>query len=281
MKRSTIALGLMLVAGAACLAAQKQDAHGQGVSSPSVEEARPTDSGAATKNSFSPEQQARIKAAMAPGNKLYLESRALFRAGRMEEAEQKHHEAMAAYKANGMSVGLERELADIQLARGKFKEALEIYGVNRPKSMRHIPGYPELCLRIAQCYVGLRDIKAARRFYGYAIARRTHLENLPGPGSPRSLEASLLLLRGFEVNGWPEQALRYYQAAGKLAPENWLIVEQTAKTLYWLKRYDEAMPYYRRLLKHQGKDASYDMRMRVEMYDRRQQDTASAPSAPR
>ena len=267
MKRSTFALGLSLaVGGAACLAAaqEQQNAHEPKASDI---EARAVGSGAGTKHPITSEEQERLQAAFAPAHKLEKEARDLFEAGRLEEAEQKCRESIALNQALIPEFAPLRLLGDIQLARRDYKGALESYGVNRPKSMRHIPGYPELCIRIAQCYLGLGDIKAARKFYAYATARRTRLESLPGAGSLRSLDASLLLLRGLEVNGWPEQALRYYQAAGKLAPENWSIVERTADTLYWLKRYDEAMPYYRRLLKHQGERASYDMRMRVEMYD--------------
>ena len=193
----------------------------------------------------------------------------LLRAGKLDEAERKVSAAIAFLRSKNFVDGnLDRLLADIQLEKGEYRKALENYHVNRPASMRHIPHYAELCLKIALCYLRLGEIEASKKFYGYATNNKLGQSvsaELPGVADRRALEASILTNLGFyaETVADSERALNFYQAANKMAPQNSLLLYRQAMLLMWLKRYDEALPMLARAVRfgntHDAKDAKNRM----------------------
>ena len=216
----------------------------------------------------------RVNAAMARYGEAEKSARALLDKGQLVAAEAECRRALkldVIFFVNGVpdppqESGM-RLLGDIQLAQGKYQEALKSYGVNNPHRMRQLHGGPEMCLKIAQCYVGLNDFERALKFYNYLIRRHPAWnKDLPGAGNLHSLEATLLMLRAGDGRS-SEQALLRFRAAEKLAPTNWFISDTIGELLHDMDRYDEAVASYRRAMQLNIARVSYGHRLRVEMHD--------------
>ena len=201
-----------------------------------------------------------------PGFQMRNEANRLYRAGEWDAAEIKCRQALKFFRGTYLSGSENRLLGEILFEKGEYREALESYGVNRPASIRQIPNYSELCIKIGLCYIQLGEITKAKQFYHYALKDPTLAPltiNLPGEANPRALKASLLALHAFRFSFDPNSSLRYLQTAAELAPKNGLIAYRQAEILVDLKRYDEALPKYARAMRfgnaHDAKDANSRM----------------------
>lgn len=215
----------------------------------------------------------------AQGGGLHKKAQALLRAGKLEEAERVSREEIAFYEKFGEATISRQLLGDILLAKGQYEEALQEYAV-----LRRSGWSTTLHINIALCYVRLGGLDKAVEAYRDQIETELgpgpHLENIPGTEDLKSMEITLLLKLADVYSGSSGEALKYLKAVAELKPDDWAITERIGLTLYRLKRYDEAIPYYKRALELGGDKVSDRTRTRVEMYERQQQDALVAPNAP-
>jgi len=216
-------------------------------------------------------------------------ARQLLRGGNFAEAEVECRRAMALSPIiNGKPWygNTPQLLGEINLAQGNNQEALVSFLEARVSTHSLM-----LDLNTALAYCRLGNFGMAKKHYpSQTIVNLTDGKSLaewPQGDDLRSLEASILLAQGLDAASSADAtgALPYLRAAGKLAPQNWFIAEQTAYALDYLNRRDDAVPYYRRAIELGGDKVSYEHRMRVEMYDLRKkqasQRAAVEPSTPR
>ncbi len=237
---------------------------------------------------LSPEERRRSDEISAHGYQIHLAAQALLREGKLEEAEKKCREEIAYYQSLGGRTTVNQLLGDIQLAQGKYQEALDTYAVVREHS-----DDTETWLAMSLCYIRLGKLDKAQEAFRACpsedlrkLASDPPPAGAPGVGDLKSMELTLMLALSGVHSGDSPEALKYLLAAEKLAPENWEIVDAIGQRLDYMERYEEAIPYYRRALKLGGDKVSYHHRMRVEMYDLQKKQQASqrapvAPSAPR
>jgi tetratricopeptide (TPR) repeat protein len=219
------------------------------------------------------EAREREEAITAPGNALDQQALTLLIQGKLEDAERVCREAMAFWQTlNTTSTqGLEL-LGDIQLAQGKYEEALATYAIVRQNSDN-----VQTSISIAQCYLHLGDLEKSRKALQecpWTDLRKfaadplpEELKDMPGTKDLKSMEATLMLALAIITPYGYEHKLKYLQAADKLTPDSWLITNRIGDTLYDLKRYEEAISYYRREMQIGGDKTPYHHRTRVEMYD--------------
>ena len=100
-----------------------------------------------------------------PGFQMKQEANRLYRAGEWDAAEIKCRQALKFFRGTYLSGSENRLLGEILFEKGEYKEALESYGVNRPASMRQIPNYSEMCIKIGLCYIHLGETAKAKQFY--------------------------------------------------------------------------------------------------------------------
>jgi tetratricopeptide (TPR) repeat protein len=173
----------------------------------------------------------------------------LLRRGELAQAEEECRRALSIspkLHGNPYRGSTRALLGEILLAQGRNSEALDCF----LQGEHHVIPQWTTVLSTALAYCRLRDLEMSRKLYE-DIQKHTvnsQEEDLPGTGGPRTLEASILLARATQayLQHDYEGALLDLNAAGELAPQNWVIVEQTAQVLDRLDRPDEAMPYYRR-----------------------------------
>lgn len=168
-------------------------------------------------------------------------------------------------------------LGDILMIQGRYEEALECYlsivadQRRRGNLEPDDPDHPTPNIGAALAYCRLGDFEMAKKYFPAAVVdadtASEEMKEYPGSGDIRALEASLLFIRGSQEGSFSPQALRHFEAAEKLAPDNWMIVNRIGYVLYDLKRYEEAIAYYRREMQLGGDKTPYHHRMRVEMYD--------------
>ncbi len=216
-----------------------------------------------TKDSISPELRRQAEAHDAPGNQMIKEARALLRAGKLQEAEQKCRQAMEYFRDNELSIPYEL-LGDILLAKGEYQKALDEYAVFSRSGWS-----TTLHINIALCYLRLGDLDKAKEAYLDEIQTERGLrpEHMPGTEDLKSMELTLMLALSGVHSGDSPEALKYLLAAEKLAPENWEIVDAIGQRLDYMERYDDAIPYYKRAIKLGGDKVPYEHQVRVEMYD--------------
>ena len=200
-----------------------------------------------------------------PGYVMMKEATELWRAGDLDAAEGKCREALQVFRtyianlpkdlpgdATYMLGKPKTILANIQLAKGQYKAALEGYReVTDDFSKVHTSSSEfDIFLNVALCYIRLGDYEKAKKFYSNEILLNdssVSKEELPGTDNPRALEASILLTRGTMAQ--PKEALTDYESASKLAPRNGMLAYVQARTLMDLKRYDEALPMFTRAVR--------------------------------
>jgi tetratricopeptide (TPR) repeat protein len=153
-------------------------------------------------------------------------------------------------------------LGDILMAQGRPEEALECYlrdvanqeldGSTKPAD----PDHPRPNLNVALACCRLGDLEMAKKYFPDAvIAERVSpewLKESPDIGDLRTREASLLWIRGNQESSFPLKRLRYFEAAAKLAPKNWMIAREIGDRLYDLNRYEKAIAAYRRAMELGG-----------------------------
>lgn len=186
-------------------------------------------------------------------------ARQLLQSGKLEEAETECRRAMALSPAlNGKPWYRDtlQLLGEIKLAQGNTQEALSHFaeagqGLQSPML--------KLNTALALCRQG--DLQSAKqicpdaeiaKYLKVEIAQR---EDWPGTGDPRSLEATILLVKGLDASYSVqlEEALLHLKAASKLAPKNWIIARVMGNVLLRLKRYKEAASYLLRAEQYGGK----------------------------
>ena len=230
-----------------------------------------------------------------PGYVMMKEAAELWRAGDLDAAEGKCRKALQffrTYIANlpknlpGDATYLLGEpktiLANIQLAKGQYKAALEGYReVTENFSMVHTSSSEyDIFLNVALCYIRLGDYEKAKKFYSDEILLRDSnfsKEDLPGTDNPRALEASILLACGTLANA--EGALANYESAIKLAPRNGVLAYRQAMLLMRLKRYDEALPMFARAVRFGTGEDAKDAKNRMGAFPATQCEAAMQAAA--
>lgn len=229
-----------------------------------------------SKNPLSQEDKAILDAAFARPRVPRDNARRLFRQGKLKAAEAECRRAMAlAPLINGQPayIGELTLLGDILLTQGRNREALKCYLGVRTSSIPDNPQKPRPNLNAALAYCRMGNFAMAKKYYPPQTLSSWFSAGIPPVSQAttniRAMEASILLLRGFDLKSCAddEGALPYLQAANKLSPHNWRIIYAIADSLHHLKRREEAIPYYRMLIRLRGAKTDYDVRMRVEMYD--------------
>lgn len=224
----------------------------------------------------SPEGRRQAAAEGEQAAQLHQKARTLLKEGKLEEAEQAWREEVAFWQAHDTtSAGTDQLLGDIQLAQGKYKEALATYAIVLRSSDN-----PQIFLGIAQCYLRLGDLEKSREALQESPDEGLRkladdplpedLKDMPGTHDLKAMEATLMMVLAASTSDGYEEELKYLQAAEKLSPENWFIADRIGQTLDRLNQYDKAVVYYRRSMQLGGDKVSYDHRMRVEMFDLRQ-----------
>ncbi|MES2461722.1 MAG: tetratricopeptide repeat protein [Armatimonadota bacterium] len=174
----------------------------------------------------------------------------LYRKGDFVAAEVECRRALATSpKFNGkpMNTAALQLLGNIYLQQRRNQEALECFTPNQK-----ITQSTSLNLDTALAYVRLGDYAMSKRHYSDRAAlqymSRTSVEDLPGTGDRKSLEASILFARGVDaaMESRDEDAIRNYVAAHNLAPKNALISYQHGISLVYLKRHSEALIHFAR-----------------------------------
>ncbi len=220
----------------------------------------------------------------AQGSQIELQARALLRAGKLQEAEQKCREEIAFYQVHNWNTTGQQLLGDIQLAQGKYQDALDTYAIVRENS-----DDVETWLDTSLCYVHLGKLEEAQKAFRSCpdaslrkLAADPPPEGAPGVGDLKSMELTLMLALAGTHSGDSPEALKYLLAAEKLAPENWAIADAIGQRLDYMARYDDAIPYYKRAIKLGGDKVSYEHRVHVETYDlqKKKRDSQPAPVAP-
>lgn len=235
---------------------------------------------------LSPEARARGDEIIAYGEQINQQARALLREGKLDEAEEKCREEITFYQAHSLGNAGRRLLGEIQLAQGKYQDALDTY-----TALRQNNDDPQLYVSIALCYVRLNKLEEARKVlqaYPEEWMRKQaadpppeDLKGMPGMADLKSMEATLMLTMATMAPDGYEEQLKYLLAAEKLAPKNALIADRIGEMLYRLERYEEGVLSYKREVQLGGK-LSYRDQMRVEMFDlrKKQQDAQRAPVEP-
>lgn len=205
----------------------------------------------------------RLKERVALSKEAQGRARQLLKEGRFTQAEEECRRALALVPKRHdkpLDVNPLPLLCEILLAQGRSQEALDCLSEGDHDAMS--PRVRSLTVALAYCR--LCNFEMARNIYLADDPLRftvgVQVEDLPGTDDPRALEASILLARGVRASiaNDPEGALADYQAAGKLAPDNWVITERIGYFLHRLDRHDEAAPYLKRALQHGGDKVSED-----------------------
>lgn len=250
----------------------------------------PPEAEAMTKNSIPPAVVKQMNAAAVPRTKARQQARQLLREGQLEKAEVECRRAMAlAPLINGQPwYGDELPLlGDILLAQGDNYGALEYYLGMKTSSKTDDPEHPRPNLNAALAYCRLGNFKMAKKYCpDQVLVNLTDDKSLadwPGTSDLRSLEASVLMVRGFNAASSAQhiEALSYLEPASKLAPKNWLIAYAMSQTLRDLKRPEEAALHYKRAVQYGGDKVPDGRPARVEVRESKEQNAQSAPSAPR
>ncbi len=218
---------------------------------------------------LSPEERRRSDEISAHGYQIHLAAQALLRERKLEEAEQKCREEIAYYQSLGGHTTANQLLGDIQLAQGKYQDALDTYAIVREHS-----DDVETWLAMSLCYVRLGKLEEAQKAFRSCpdeglrkLASDPPAPGAIGVGDLKSMELTLMLALAYVHSGDSPEALKYLLAAEKLAPDDWGIADTIGQRLDYMARYDDAIPYYKRAIKLGGDKVSYEHQVRVEMYD--------------
>ncbi len=209
-------------------------------------------------------ETARLNAAFVPSTKAEQNARQLFREGKLAEAEVECRRAIAIAPLfngkpfDGTALPL---LGDILLAQGHNHDALECYLRIVTSSVPDDPQKPKPNLNAALAYCRLGNFEMAKKYAPDQVlinlTDNKSLADWPGTSDIHALEASLLMVRGFDLASSAQhlEALSYLEPASKLAPKNWLIARAMGNVLCDLKRYKEAASYFLRAEQQGGKIA--------------------------
>ena len=203
-----------------------------------------------SRNPMSPEMVREIEAAFVPTNEAAKNARKLFLAGKLIEAEAECRRAVfiSPTTANGKPCNTRalQLFGEMCLLQKRNKEALESF-----LACYHNTRSTELDLDVALAYCRLGNYDMAMQWYSDQVLLQNYgitPQDLPGTLNLRSLEASVLLARGGQASGHAayQEALIYFEAAGKLAPHNGLIASMTGEMLSNMGRHTpEYAPYFR------------------------------------
>lgn len=132
-------------------------------------------------------------------------------------------------------------LGELRLNSARYQEALVFFNKAMP-NLRN----PMLSLDIALAYCRLGDLVHAKQFYADRMILQhvvCQSAELPGTSTAQTLEASIFLARGLEMErtGLTETAPNEYQNAAQLVPTNGLLADCQARALEKSKRHSEAV----------------------------------------
>ncbi len=200
------------------------------------------------------------------------EARALLKRKQYAAAETACRRALAITpKIKGKTLNLVawQLLGHIYMEQGRYREALPFL-TNAAQNTRH----DEVNLDTALCYLRLGDLERARQFYSDRMILRyiDHIPDyqsyVPGTGTAKTLEASILFARGIDADlhartGNTEKAVLDYTVAAKIVPTNGMIAYFQAMGLKELKRSREALSCFTRAVaygkSHIVREATYQL----------------------
>jgi len=262
---------------------------------------RSTPSNAASdKNIGDLAEVARAEASMAPSSQAFGRARRLLSEGNLKEAEKQCRLAEAlvpptpGQPRQSWQISFYRELmGDILLEQGRNREALEFYrprpekkqNSTDPRSMRYLRSRKQDNISAALAYCRLGEFEMAKKQAPDFVKRlqQPSHKSWPGASDLRSLEASLMLKRGFEKDSHAadSEAVREYLKVLQMFPRNAMAAYRCARTLMSLERYDEALLMFARVVQFgEGKQAK-EAKRRMTAFPKAQREAAMRAAAMR
>ena len=175
-----------------------------------------------------------MNALFVPTDDAEKNARKLFLSGKLIEAEAECRRAVfISPTVNGKpwNTGALQLLGEICLLQKRNQGGFGVV----PRNAYHNTRSTELDLDVALAYCRLGNYDMAMLWYSDQVLLGNVItpQDLPGTLNLRSLEASVLLARGGQASGHAayQEALIYFETAGKLAPHNGLIASMTGEML--------------------------------------------------
>lgn len=139
----------------------------------------------------------------------------------------------------------QRLLGEIRVSQGRYREALTLLPIDWRKN---VPPYTDV--NVALAFLKIGDLVHAHQFFhpdAFYNKGGPRADDLPSVATAKGLEARIRYARGMNyfLRGRELLALREFQIADRLAPDNGLIDYYAGMSLVHMGKMQEAKPYFR------------------------------------